>query len=74
MNNVNKMKLIGPVATIVIVLFVSVLLLAVTGTGSTFAIVVEGEEYGLEVKAAPEDVDVGNLSPGDTKKLLPEGF
>ena len=67
MGNVQKLKLISPIATITIVLFVAVLLLVMTGTGSTFAFVVEGEDCGLVVKAAENFTDVGNLNPGDTK-------
>ena len=67
MGNVQKLKLISPIATITIVLFVAVLLLVMTGTGSTFAFVVEGEDCGLVVKAADGFTDVGNLNPGDTK-------
>ncbi|NMB42488.1 MAG: LPXTG cell wall anchor domain-containing protein [Firmicutes bacterium] len=67
MGNVQKLKLISPIATITIVLFVAVLLLVMTGTGSTFAFVVEGEDCGLVVKAAEDFTDVGNLNPGDTK-------
>jgi LPXTG-motif cell wall-anchored protein len=67
MGNVQKLKLISPIATITIVLFVAVLLLVMTGTGSTFAFVVEGKECGLVVSAADGFTDVGNLNPGDTK-------
>ena len=67
MGNVQKLKLISPIATITIVLFVAVLLLVMTGTGSTFAFVVEGKDCGLVVKAAEGFTDVGNLNPGDTK-------
>ncbi len=67
MNNVQKIKLISPVITILIVFSVCVFLLIAAGAGSTFAFVVEGGEIGLNVSAADEFTDVSNLNPGDTK-------
>lgn len=67
MSNVKKLQLISPVVTILIVLSVSVLLLAIAGTGSTFAFVVEGQNCGLKVTVEEGYTDVSNLNPGDTK-------
>ena len=67
MSNVKKLKLISPIAMILLVLFVSGTLLIMSGAGSTFAFVVEGSEIGLEVNVADEYTDVSNLNPGDTK-------
>jgi hypothetical protein len=67
MSNVKKLKLISPIAMILLVLFVSGTLLIMSGAGSTFAFVVEGSEIGLEVNVADEYTDVSNLAPGDTK-------
>ncbi|NLJ55549.1 MAG: LPXTG cell wall anchor domain-containing protein [Firmicutes bacterium] len=72
MSDLQKLKLISPVITILIVLTVSVLLLAAAGTGTTFAFVVEGGECGLTVTEEKGFIaggpnDVSNLNPGDTK-------
>ena len=67
MSDLKKLKLISPIATIMLVLFVSGTLLIMSGAGSTFAFVVEGSEIGLEVNVADEFTDVSNLAPGDTK-------
>ncbi len=67
MSNAKKLKLISPIAMILLVLLVSGTLLIMSGAGNTFAFVVEGSEIGLEVNVADEFTDVSNLNPGDTK-------
>ena len=67
MSNVKKLKIISPIAMILLVLTVSGVLLALSGAGRTFAFVVEGNDCGLEVRVAEEFTDVSNLNPGDTK-------
>jgi len=72
MSDAKKLKMISPIATILLVLLVSGTLLIMSGAGSTFAAFVEGESYGLTVTVEEGfteggDNDVSNLTPGDTK-------
>jgi LPXTG-motif cell wall-anchored protein len=72
MSDAKKLKMISPIATILLVLLVSGTLLFISGGGSTLAAFVDGESYGLTVTVEEGfteggDNDVGNLNPGDTK-------
>ncbi|NLC11138.1 MAG: hypothetical protein GX767_02665 [Firmicutes bacterium] len=67
MSNLKKLKLISPIATILLVITVSAALFLLAEPGSGFAFVVEGEDCGLVVTAAEEFTDVSNLNPGDSK-------
>lgn len=72
MSDAKKLKMISPIATILLVLLVSGTLLIMSGAGSTFAAFVDGESHGLTVTVEEGfteggDNDVGNLNPGDTK-------
>jgi LPXTG-motif cell wall-anchored protein len=64
--NGNK-KMLAPIATILIVLLVSSMLLIMTGPGMSYAIDVNSGDCGLVVTASGELVDVTNLNPGDNK-------
>mgnify|MGYP000892791752 CR=1 FL=1 len=72
MSDAKKLKMISPIATILLVLLVSGTLLIMSGAGSTFAAFVDGESHGLTVTVEEGfteggDNDVSNLTPGDTK-------
>ena len=69
MSDAKKLKMISPIATILLVLLVSGTLLIMSGAGSTFAAFVDGESHGLTVTVEEGfteggDNDVSNLNPG----------
>jgi|GEM_PF-2080118 len=62
-----KMKLVVPLLTILIVLVTATTLLALAEPKPFYGIVVDSGDCGLKVTQADELVDVSNLNPGDTK-------
>ncbi|MBS4031500.1 MAG: hypothetical protein KGZ63_08785 [Clostridiales bacterium] len=62
-----NIKMMVPVATILIVLLVSSTLLIMAGLSTSYAISVDNGDCGLVVTASDKPVDVSNLKPGDNK-------
>ena len=63
-----KVKLAASLATILMVLITTVVILALPGPPRSFALVVDSGDCGLVVEASDEFVDTGNLNPGDLKR------
>lgn len=62
-----NIKMMAPLATILIVLLVSSTLLFMADPGTSYAIDVDSVDCGLVVTTSDEPMDVSNLNPGDNK-------